>query len=190
MPQVFSIARALGPIDGDNTIEELYRQLAGVMIGFDGLISMTVWQAQSNPTEYLVVNHYATEKAAIAGFDELAQSDFFDKVAEQFDAPLDIQRAVVSYAYGLPPGDSPVGTYLSLSNRSADPGHGVQLEAELWRIFGELTVIDGFRGALIGHGMQLAEEAYGLALWDTVESFMESLPKKVLYEVRLFERIR
>lgn len=167
----------------------MHERVIGSLQSIDGFISSTVWRSQANTEDIILINHYANEEAASEGISRLMTEGFFEMVAESFPEPLDLKRMEIVFADGLAPGDLSRDEFLSLSDRSTDPGKGPELETELRRIFGELKSIDGYTGSMIGRNEVLDEEVLGLVFWTDVSGFMASLPTKVLYEVRLFRRI-
>ena len=82
-----------------------------------------------------------------------------------------------------------VGSYASFSFRVAQPGMGTELQSELARIFGELSMIDGYLGAMTCRNESLHEEVTGVVFWASQEAFKASLPSKVFYEVTLYQRV-
>jgi heme-degrading monooxygenase HmoA len=84
--------------------------------------------------------------------------------------------------------ENPVGSLASVSFRIAEPGFGDQLEAEIKRIFEELSVIEGYRGTFTFRNEALDEEVVGIVFWLTTRAFEASLPHRNPYEVKLYRR--
>jgi hypothetical protein len=85
--------------------------------------------------------------------------------------------------------ETPAGTFLSTSDRIADPGMGKDLTDDLKTVFAELRLMDGCLGSVIARNEILEEESVGLVSWSKKEAFERSLPRKQPYKVRLYNRM-
>lgn len=190
MSGVLTIGFVRTPLVDEQARDSLHDRILGLISPIPGFLSSTLWQAQADSESYMLMNEYANEGSADAGFRAVMEGPLLEAIASSFATPMDLRRLVRTFADGAAAAHVPVGKYLSISDRTADPGHGVDLESELRRIFGELQLIDGYLGSQIGRNIALDEDVMGLVFWDSVEAFMASLPLKVVYEVRLWHRLR
>lgn len=190
MSGVLTIGFVRSPLVDERAREAIHDQIIDLISPIPGFLSSTLWQAQSDADSFMLMNEYTDEEAADSGFKAVMDGPVLEAIASSFAEPMDLRRFVRAFSDGLGPSEVSMGKYLSISDRTADPGHGVDLEAELRRIFGELKMIDGYLGSQIARNITLEEDVLGLVFWDTVEAFMASLPLKVVYEVRLWHRLR
>jgi heme-degrading monooxygenase HmoA len=187
---MLTVGRAMGLQPSNTNIVQLHDKFMREVSKVDGFISSSIWASLAEPTEFAMLNHYRAKEAAENALQLASEGDFLNLATRAFSSPLDIKQNIVTYERGTDPGDMARGSFMSLSDRSADPGHGPDLEAELKRIFTELEAIEGFRGAVVCHNCMLEEEVMGIVLWDKVEAFLQSLPSKILYEVKLYTRVQ
>lgn len=190
MSGVLTLGFVRSPLIDEGARDDLHSHIVEAISPIEGFLSSSLWQSQSDSESFLLLNEYADEAAAESGFKAVMEGPLVQRIASSFASPMDLRRLSRTFSDGIMPNEVPIGKFLSISDRTADPGHGIDLEAELRRIFGELKLIDGYLGSQIGTNVALAEDVMGLVFWDTVESFMASLPLKVIYEVRLWHRIR
>lgn len=190
MGAIVSVAELRKALVSSERILALHRKLTSILAPLGGLQSCTAWQSQSDVDDYLVVVEYSDAVAGDRGLEAILSSEFFLEVATTFDEPMDLHRSIVVWEQGTALSDASIGKYLSISRRTAEPGMADELVAELKRIFAELTLNPGFLGCSVSQNQSLPEEVQGLAFWSDVASYMDSLPLKALYEVRLFHRIQ
>lgn len=190
MPEVLTLGFVRTPLIEERARDLLHDEIVQSVSSIAGFVSSTLWQAQSDLDSFLLLNEYANMSAADEGFKAVMDGPLVEKIASSFGSPMDLRRLVLSYSDGCSPSEVPVGNFLSISDRTADPGHGADLDAELRRIFRELRMIDGYLGSQIAKNVALDEEVMGFVYWNSVEAFMASLPLKVVYEVRLWHRLR
>lgn len=190
MPQVFAVAELMKPVRSGEISTSWFDHFLQVLETIPGFNSATLWRSQAHSDRTILLTHYDHEEAAQQGVDQLGRENVLVEIAQSYDRPMDLRRATLFDLQGRAPGDLEMESFLSFSERTSEPGFGKELAEELQRIFGELSVIPGFEGSMVGNGINLPEEVMGLVFWSKVEAFMQSLPLKVLYEVKLFHRIR
>lgn len=190
MSKVFTLGRATGMVAGSPPFHTLHNMMLDEISDIQGFLSSTVWQPANGGDGYLVLNGYQSLEAANEAQLRVTEGRFLAEAIQNFSNPLDIRQCTLVHQDGTPASGISVGQFMSLSDRSADPGLGPELETEIANIFGELKSIEGYLGSIVGHSLILPEEVIGLVFWDQREAFEQSLPRKVLYEVKLFQRIR
>lgn len=189
MPEVFVLGRAQKPMVSGSRLESLFGDLRAILDRVPGFLSATVWLGQTEPDSYLLFTHYSSPEAAREGLERIMESEFLADVSESFVSPIDIRRVLAAFQVGTKSSSLDLETYLSVSDRSADPGHGAELVTELQGICTELLAIPGCLGAIGGSVETLPEEVVSVAFWDSADAFAASLPKKVLYDVKLYRRV-
>jgi quinol monooxygenase YgiN len=190
MPQVLSFTTAWVPPDQFDAILGYVAELQQLLSDVRGTRSVTVWADADLPERYGLLVHYADEDAAEIGLAKVTESQVLEEILRTSPSIPDIVRAVVWKESRFEPGNVEVGGYCSSSRRSAEPGNVQDLLNEMYDIFESLTVLDGFMGYAIAQSATLTEEVVGLVLWGNRKGFEASLPRKTLYEVKLWERIR
>lgn len=173
-------------LEGATAVYERVRQLHREHPGW---ISSTIWKNVNEPNQYAVATHYTSEESAIEALKLLTDAGIIDDIINAMQVPPDLKRMRIEYCNGGTLGDTAIGHFMSLSFRRAEPGYGDDLESELATIFESLQYIEGFIGSAYGYNPQVEEEVLGMVLWRSERAFMESLPEKATYEVRLFERV-
>jgi heme-degrading monooxygenase HmoA len=153
-----------------------------------GFRSMTVWQSQVDATSYLLIVGYADDAAAEEGLRASLDAGGLVASLNRVETAPEVRRGAVVFHHGKQPPQVPVGSYASLSVRVAEPGRGRELQSELSRIFGELSLIDGYLGSAVCASETLSEEAVGLVFWHNPQAFQMSLPNKALYDVAFYRR--
>lgn len=189
MPEVVTLTSLQVDPAHQARLLELTQQTKVRFENLPGCKSYAFWRDPAKSGAFLLTVHYESVEASLRGYETWGTSpQMFDIYAILLDAP-DVHRLIVDQTLGASPADVPLGGTISVSHRVADTGHGFALAEELQRIFGELTVLEGFMGGIVGHREQLEEEVSGLALWASAEAFEASMPKRTLYEVRAYSRV-
>lgn len=186
---MLTIGRANDPVTGEPDVAALHAKLISILSRIPGFVGSTVWQAVATPTEFLLVDAYEDAPALEAAQVAVVEEGFMETAIRSFRQPFDLRQGEIKREQGRIVSETAIGDYLSLSDRTADPGHGRELEDELTRVFSELESIDGYLGSVIARNVNLGEEVLGVVLWQTEQAFRLSLPLKLLYEVRLYRRI-
>jgi len=169
--------------------EGYYKHLDPALQAVDGYEGLALWQSVEKPIEHIALYHYSNREAAERGLLVVSEKRFLSESIPTYMAPPDVVRVAVHGRQGESVANAELGSYLSVSIRVADPGMGADLMAELDRIFQEISLIPGFKGAEFGPNDTLAEEIVGFATWEDPQSFQMSVPAGTLYEVRLFRRV-
>ncbi|MCW5943906.1 MAG: antibiotic biosynthesis monooxygenase [Fimbriimonadaceae bacterium] len=154
-----------------------------------GCLSYTIWRDDDEEGKYLLIVHYDSVDASLHGYEAWGTSPQMFDLYAIFRSSPDVLRLVVDRREGTSIGETPWDGFLSVSTRNAELGLGGKLVEELGMIFVELANMEGYRGSMVGHQIQLAERVSGIVLWTDRTSFLASLPKKSMYEVRPFRRI-
>ncbi|MFN7171829.1 MAG: hypothetical protein ACK4P3_03460 [Fimbriimonadaceae bacterium] len=169
-------------VDVGHRIEELLEPMEGVR-------SYTTWQIDGDGREFVGVGDYDSQEVWKTAGAAVADSKILDDVAESIDSMLEFRLVRIAQVLGQRPENTVVGEFLSLTDRRADMGYGDDLEQELGRIMGELSVIEGFIGALYGRDNSSEDEVLAVALWRRKFAFENSLPAGRPHDVRLYQRI-
>jgi len=190
MPQVLSFTTAWAPPDQFEAILEHTLRLRELLSEVEGVRSVTIWADADLPERYGLLVQYADEESAVLGLETVSSSQVFETILQTIPSVPDILRVAIWRERAFHPGNVAIGGYFSYSARTAEPGHVNDLLEEMYVVFESLTVIEGFAGYAIAQNATLDDEVVGLVLWQSRKAFEESLPKKTLYEVKLWERIR
>lgn len=83
----------------------------------------------------------------------------------------------------------PAGSYLSISDRIADPGKAMDLARDYEAVFGSFAMLDGFLGYAYGPDGATEEHIFGLAVWRDRESLNQSLKDAMRHDLRIYRRI-
>jgi hypothetical protein len=169
-------------VDVSQRIEELLEP-------FEGVRSYTTWQIDGGGGEFLGLGDYDSQEVWKRAGAAVADSKILDDVAETIDPMLEFRLVRVAEVLGERPENTVVGEFLSLTDRRADIGYGNDLEQELGRIMSELSVIEGFIGAMYGRDNSSEDEVLAVALWKRKFAFENSLPAGRPHDVRLYQRI-
>lgn len=189
MSRVATLAKVRHPGSGARTVSDLFGQAVSLFAAHPGCLGASTWQSQANDGEFMLLAEFAEESSANSGIAAYLESELAVAVAVAFEDPMDLLVCKASALDGIGSFEAPMGSYFSISERSADPGQGTLLVEELKRIFEELALIDGYLGSAVCQSRTLDEEVVGIVYWSKVEAYMDSLPLKVLYEVNLYHRI-
>lgn len=165
---------------------ERVRREAHVVAGFK---SVSLWMDLDLPEKYGIFLHFSDEKAALETSELISETGILDDALLEIENPPDIRQIQVLLPYGRSIGELRNGEALSISIRTADPGHGPELMDDVVAIFQGLKYIEGFLGAVVGTNTALDEEVIAIALWTDRQPFDSSVQRGSFYEIRLFERI-
>ena len=165
---------------------ERVRREAEVVAGFK---SASLWMDLDLPEKYGIFLHFSDDRAAAETSALISETGIIDDALLEIENPPDIRQIQVLLPYGRSIGDLRNGEALSVSIRTADPGHGPELMDDVVAIFQGLKYIDGFLGAVVGTNTALDEEVVAIALWTDRHPFDTSVQRGSFYEIRLFERI-
>lgn len=189
MSEMMIFIRGTGHLAQSAAFKAYFTSVTEALQRVPGFRGAAYWNCVSKPDSIILLYDYESAEAADRG---LRASMAVRPLAERLVAdvaPPDVMRVKVIESSGLLKGGLPEGRFLSLSIRVAEPGYGEDLSTELTDIFAGLSVIDGFKGSLVGSNDTLDEEIVGLVAWDSKAAFEASLPKGMPYEVLLFQRV-
>jgi heme-degrading monooxygenase HmoA len=176
-------------LDG-GSVETYFRDATRAATGVDGFLEGQLWEKASHSGQesgdYLMLWHYRDRKSAEQALRVVANERPLASRQVVHHRPADVSRIRVRSTRR---DKLPEGEFLSASVRVANPGYGEDLVEEVDRIFEELGLIPGFRGAITGANDTLPEEVVGLATWNSSEAYQASLPDGAFVDVELFERV-
>ena len=171
------------------TSERYYEQIRPVLKEVDGFLGVGLWRSAESGGKHVAIYRYRDFASADAGLEAVSDHRSLTSAQSVLTTPADVHRCRYLCASGQPLTDAPIGTYLSLSVRTAEPGYGTDLAAEVERIFEELELIDGYLGSYIGMNDTLEEEVLGMVTWTQEHAFRSSVPMRPPYDVQLFRRV-
>lgn len=186
MPRVIGISRMSVSEGKFAQIEQLWHDSKSIHASLAGCLSYSVWRDLDLSERYAVLTEFASEESLEGVITKLESSGVAERLTNLLDTPPDMRQIRVDTHQGKGLGELKGGDMMSMSIRSSEPGFGNELERETKQIFDSLQFISGYLGAIIGPNINLPEEVFGLAFWESREAFEESLPAKSLYEVKLY----
>jgi len=158
-----------------NQIQALF----GLDMAYD---CVSLWADVEMPERYLV----AVEETG--SWPTLFESSMETELESRF-AVQKVVKGQVSVKHGRSLKQAENGTYLSVSDRTSEPGYGPELREEVTDILAALEYIPGWLGHYVGGNLAIPEEVTGWVLWNSPEAFQQSVPRGSFYEIRLFHRI-
>lgn len=171
------------------TAERYYEQVRPLLADVDGFIGVGLWRGVEGHGKHLGIYRYRDFGSADAGLRTVSGQKSLTSSQSVLTSPADVHRCRTLCAIGQPLTDAPVGSYLSLSIRTSEPGYGSDLADEVERIFQELKLIGGCLGSYVGVNDKLEEEILGLVTWKSEHAFRSSVPMRPPYDVQLFRRV-
>jgi hypothetical protein len=153
-------------------------------------VQMTLWGADGIEEFTGIAIERFPDEAEIERAVELSSlSEFLPKLVALSPDPNDVREFLIAGERGANETEVPVGGWMSLSIRQADPGLGRALDAELSQVLDEIAALDGFLGSIHGRNIAVREEVASLAFWKDQDAFLASLPKHTLFDVEGYERL-
>ncbi len=171
------------------TSERYYQNILPVLKGVDGFLGLGLWRGIAGDGSHLATYLYRDFESADQGLKAISGQRSFTSAQNVLTSPADVIRCRKVTSSGKSTTSAPLGSFLSLSVRTSEPGYGPELAEELERIFDEIQILPGFLGSYVGVNDGLDEEIVGLVTWSSEEAFRSSLPKRSPYEVKLFRRV-
>ncbi|HRF60731.1 MAG TPA: hypothetical protein PLH94_12575 [Fimbriimonadaceae bacterium] len=190
MAHVMTVATVWAPSDKVDVLTRFQDDAFDVLHDLEGFFSVSVWKDLDFPERYAVLLHYASWEVAERAAELAADAEIIDKAYAAVESPPEVGRVLIDYRHGVSPGRVNIGQVLSISRRTAEPGHGRILEREVEGVFESMKYMDGYLGSVFGTNEALRDEVVGIAFWADRKSFDRSLPELVPYEIRLYERLR
>lgn len=176
------------PLD-EATARSHYEGLTPLLEAVDGFEGHLLAVDHHDPAELLAISRYRDLASAERGLVVVAQKPLREKIAVSEGVVFDVGRYTVESESRRTGMGAPVGRYVSVTVRNAEPGRARELADDLDRIFGELSVIPGMSGHTVAFHESLPEQALGLAAWTTPQSFERSLPDGRIHDVKLYKRL-
>lgn len=155
----------------------------------EGYYGSSAWQSCLRDDEVMILIEFREDKVGDEALRRFSKDKLAIDEARLSHEPADITVFDLNSRAGVRPGIAPVGSFLSLSRRTAAPGFGDELQRELETTFGSLTVIPGYLGHIQGSHPTLRDRVLGIALWSSEDSFRASLPVSAPFELKLFRKI-
>ncbi|CAN5613250.1 hypothetical protein BH11ARM2_BH11ARM2_21720 [soil metagenome] len=182
------VARMNVDLNDRATSEAYYAGLLPHLERVEGFLGLGLYRHVRYDDEHLALYGYTDPEAADRGLAALSDYRFHSETVSNASVP-DVIRLGILGRIGGAVLSAPVGSYLSMSLRIANPGYSEELAYELDRTFTEISLIEGFIGAEYGSNDTLIDELVGLAAWGGAESFHASVPEGTIYDVRLYRRL-
>lgn len=138
----------------------------------------TAWETWNSPTDFLlVVPHESAEAADEYLRETVEHGRTLESQGFKGSGTIDVMSIEVHNKAGTQLDEAPIGAFLSVSMRIAEPGLAKELEADVENVFRELDQIDGMLGWLCGSRSNVPEEIVGLAIWRDFDAYESSLPR-------------
>jgi heme-degrading monooxygenase HmoA len=186
---ILILARVRIPGSDLSVMADYYFDVSRRLEEVDGFKGLSVWRAPNDPDAFLVAYDYAHQEAVEAGL--MAVTEVRAKVQSDITVltPADVLRVRVVHRTQIGLHEAPASSFLSMSTLIADPGYSPELVDDLDQTFGELQLLPGYVGSMIGINDALEEEVIGLVTWSSEASFQTSLPPgKKIRQVQLYSR--
>jgi len=189
MGDVLTVAKArVSPLQRNSALDLYHRAFESGEIGAIAK-AITLWESSATPGSFLLVARYEDEERADEAVEATSTSEAYAQLIQLMEAPADIQRYRIAGERGVPEYEVAIGSCLSLSVRSADPGLGWDLNAELARILDEIALLPGFLGSMHGRSAKVHEEVMSIALWADEDSYRASVPSHHLFVLNSYNRV-
>lgn len=189
MSEVLVLNRArFAEIDMDR-MASIRTKALSVLATVPGMLSMTLWERHDDPFAFLILGHFATEDDSLQAWDAIMRSPVMEVINDLMSETPNATRFYVRWQSGTSLDEAEIGTFLSVSTRIADMGYSPELLTELQTIFQELKMLPGHLGGLTGQMIEVPDEVLGIALWDSIQSYESSIPKKSMYRIDLYQRV-
>lgn len=165
------------------------RRITDILRGIPGFLSLGFYEELDNPANFCSFAHYESFDSLQAAYNALDHAKLYDAVRNNFSEPPEMLWFNLVEGQGIGFGDTKVGDFCSVSVRTSAPGYSGDLIEEMQDVFENLEAIPGFRGSVIALNHEVAEQTMGICFWDSRESFLSSMPKVTMYDVRLYQRL-
>lgn len=191
MPDMITLLTATMPSNGMQELVEAWSSVASRCAQQPGFRSMCVWRDCDLPLRYgvTIVESLPDGTDEPVVWPHLLEGDELTNLLAEHDMAPDVRHLIVRHHTQAWPDEIQVGAWMSVSLRVAEMGFAAEMEEELQEIFLQLRDLSGYAGSVIARLYNLEEEIIGIVFWSDEGSFERSLPRKSLYEVRLFQRV-
>ena len=156
----------------------------------EGLSGPTLYSAEHDGEIHLSV----VTVEDLAAFELAAAEKISEEMATTFskmmDGPPSVRLLRVRASQGRRATTMPEDSYLSISDRTADPGLEDELAQDYHDVFTSFEAIPGFAGWAYGPDGTLEEHIYGLAFWLSREALGVSLKPDIRHELRIYRKLR
>lgn len=170
-------------------IEGYFMGVREAITSVPGFKGAGMWRTMGNPEETLILYRYDSIESAQNGLKTASERVTVAESARSSMGTADARRFNVAYSDGVFTDNLEVTPFISLSIRISEPGYGSELQLEIEDIFGGLAFIPGFSGGMIGIHDSIAEELVSIAGWKTGGAYLNSLPERMPYEVKFYQRV-
>jgi len=165
------------------------KRITDILRGIKGFVSLAFYEDVDAPAHFCSFAHYETFDALKEAYNALDHAKLYDAVRNNFSDPPEMLWFNLVEGQGGGFEDIKLGEFCSISVRTAAPGFSGDLLEEMQDIFQNLEAIPGFRGSVIALNHEVAEQTMGICFWGDKDSFSSSMPKRPLYDVRLYQRM-
>lgn len=179
-------------VPGENTAKyaRAAERFASVFEGVEGISGPTLYSAEHDPEIHLSL----VSIEDLAAFELAAAEKISEEMATTFskmmDGPPSVRLIRVRASQGRRAANMPADSYISISDRTADPGLEDDLAQDYHNVFLSFEAIPGFAGWAYGPDGTLEEHIYGLAIWETREALGMSLKPDTRHELRIYRKLR
>jgi hypothetical protein len=156
---------------------------------YDGYYGASAWESVESSEEMMILVEFRQDVRGDHTLETFSRDKLAVEEISLSPSPADVTVFELDSFSGTRPSDAKSGTFLSVSRRVASPGLGEELERELDWIFGSLALIPGYLGHLYGSHVSVADQVLGLVLWESEESFRQSLPRSTPYRLSLYRKV-
>ncbi|MBI1755942.1 MAG: hypothetical protein HYR64_02415 [Fimbriimonas ginsengisoli] len=189
MAATLTIHRVLVRPESEAKVNELFLKILEHASAGAQFEAGTLWKLDGEADSYLAVLEYEDRRAVRGALTRVIESGLMEEVLGALAGSPD--RIVVDPVHhrGARLSDSPLFSFLSVSERIAELGWGQGESDELKAILNELAMLPGYRGAAWGPRAGLTEEIVSLVAWDSRDAFESSMPLLPTHAVRLYRRV-
>ncbi|MER3496709.1 MAG: hypothetical protein C4320_08045 [Armatimonadota bacterium] len=171
------------------TFWQIIRDFAESERATHDLANWSAYEHLTRPEILLAVLEYSAYAGDAAGTGDPDLDKMLISLNPLVIQPPSVRFITVRASGGQGPSDMATGTYLSISDRNAEPGRAAELAQDYEFVFGSLSVLPGFAGYLYGPYGGLEEKLFGFALWSDEESLRESIARHLRHQLRIYEKV-
>ncbi len=168
---------------------EAQARFKAVFDGIPGIEGPTLYSAERDGEMQLSVVEIADRAAFELAAAERVNEEMVLAFARVMEGPPSVRLLRIRAHGGKSLAAMEPDTYLSISDRTADPGREDELARDYETVFASFEAIPGFAGWAYGPDGALDERLYGLALWTTRDALGRSLKPDVRHELRIYRKL-
>lgn len=165
------------------------KQLRDIMRAQPGFEGFSLWIDHSDHESYLMVLEAKSEASVGTTLQQVIQSPAYEALQKPLEGVSSNRWITPIASRGASIESMPPDSFMTASVRLAEPGMAQVLADDYALVFENLSVLPGFRGFSYGPTNNLAEQFIGLALWNTMDDVMRSLPPGKVPKLRFFRRV-